>query len=277
MSQQISSFLRYPGGKRRMLLFLRDHLPTPERIEGRYIEPFVGGGSVFFHIQPKKALLSDANQDLINIYRGIRYAPREVWAAYRKFGNTKRDYKHVRDCATGETLVQRAARMLYLNRTCFKGMWRHNRLGEFNVGYGGQARRWVISENDLLLTCKLLRKATIRCSDFESIVDSATQDDFLFLDPPYRPGDCGYSNNHYLWQKFSLEDHQRLALAIRRARHRGVAWAMTTSSHEDITKLFRGYYALDIPRGTGRLPGITAINSGEVFVSSYKTEGGKRL
>jgi DNA adenine methylase len=200
-----------------------------------------------------------------------------VWAIYCEFGSTKRDYQHVRDHVVGETLVQRAARMLYLNRTCFKGMWRHNRQGDFNVGYGGQARRWVISEEDLLLTCKLLRKTSIRCSDFEPIVDSATQDDFLFLDPPYRPGEREYSNDHYIWRKFHFEDHQRLALALQRAKHRDVIWAMTTSSHPDITKLFRGNYALCIPRGTGRQPGITTINSGEVFISSYKTEGSKRL
>ncbi len=260
-----------------MLIFLKDHLPAPEKIGGRYIEPFVGGGAVFFHVQPRKALLSDANPDLIYIYKGIRYAPKDVWAIYSKFGGTKRDYQDVRDHIADESLVQRAARMLYLNRTCFKGMWRHNRQGEFNVGYGGQARRWVISEEDLLLTRNLLRKASIRCGDFEGVIDCAMQGDFLFLDPPYRPGEREYFNNHYLWQKFSVEDHERLASALKRAKYRGVMWAMTTSSHSDIIKLFRGNYVLDIPRGTGRLPGIMAINSGEVFISSSRTEGSKRL
>lgn len=260
-----------------MLTFLKDLLPAPHEVEGYYVEPFVGGGAIFFHIQPEKARLSDANPDLIDIYKGIRYAPRKVWAIYCRFGNTKLDYQYVRDHVAGETLVQRAARMLYLNRTCFKGMWRHNRQGDFNVGYGGQARRWVISEEDLVLARKLLRKAKIQCSDFESAIDSTVQGDFLFLDPPYRPSEREYTNNHYIWQKFHFEDHERLALALQRAKSRGVKWAMTTSSHPDITRLFYGNYIVYIPHGTGRLPGITAINPGEVFISSYKTKGSKRL
>jgi len=277
MSLQISSFLRYPGGKRRMLVFLKDHLPTSRKIRGFYIEPFVGGGAVFLHIQPAKALLSDANPDLIDIYRGIRHAPKQVWEIYCEFGCTKQDYKHVRDHVAGETIVQRAARMLYLNRTCFKGMWRHNRQGDFNVGYGGQARRWVITEEDLLFTCRLLRKAKIRCSDFEEVIDGAADGDYLFLDPPYRPGLQEHLNDHYIWQQFRYEDHQRLALALQRAKRRGAMWSMTISSHPDITGLFRGSYILNIPRGTGKLPGITTSDCGEIFVSSYKTEGSKRL
>src|SRR5262245_54677447 len=127
MSQTINSFLRYPGGKRKMLVFLKDHLPSHNNIMGSYIEPFVGGGAVFFHIQPRKALLSDVNPDLIDIYRGIRRDHKQVWEIYCEIGCTKHDYQRVRDHVAGETVVQRAARMLYLNRTCFKGMWRHNR------------------------------------------------------------------------------------------------------------------------------------------------------
>ena len=277
MSEEISGFLRYPGGKRRMLLFLKNHLPMPEELEGRYVEPFVGGGAVFFHMQPAQALLSDANSDLIDIYRGIRYAPRKVWISYRDFGNTKHDYQQIRDHAECETLIKRAARMLYLNRTCFKGMWRHNRQGDFNVGYGGQARRWVISEDILLHVNRLLKPATIQCSDFEDIIDSTMEGDFLFLDPPYRPNEREAKNSHYVWQKFSFSDHQRLALALKKAKRRGVRWAMTTSSHSDIVQLFRGNRVLSIPRGTGRLPGILDTSKGEVLISSYKTEGSERI
>jgi DNA adenine methylase len=77
----------------------------PEELEGRYVEPFIGGGAVFFHMQPAQALLSDANADLIDIYRGIRYAPRKVWTSYRDFGNTKHDYQQIRDHAECKTLI----------------------------------------------------------------------------------------------------------------------------------------------------------------------------
>jgi DNA adenine methylase len=260
-----------------MILFLKDHLPLPSEIEGVYIEPFVGGGAVFFHLQPPIALLADANPELIDIYRGIRYSPKAVWKLYCKFGGTKQDYQYVRDQIASESLTERAARMLFLNRTCFKGMWRHNKEGNFNVGYGGQARRWVITEKDLQLTCGFLRKAKLRCSDFEDTIDLAKEGDFLFLDPPYRPGSREYMNDHYVGQKFDFSEHQRLSIVLQKAKRRGANWAMTTSSHPDIVNLFKKNYAQDIPQGTGKMPGITTKNSGEVFISSYKAEGGKKL
>lgn len=277
MENRINYFLRYPGGKRRLLDFLKDHLPSSERIRGQYIEPFVGSGAVFFFLEPKKALLSDANPELIDIYRGIRYSSRKVWNSYKKFGSTKKAYRLVRDKVKEKNITGRAARMLFLNRTCFKGMWRHNREGRFNVGYGGQSRRWVISEDDLLVVSKRLRRAKIVCSDFEEIIEYANKDDFLFLDPPYKPNELEYTNSHYVWQKFCFEDHQRLARALKRARRRGVKWAMTTSAHPKILALFRGFYAIRIPKGTGSLPGIMTNNSGEVLISSYKTKGSTKL
>jgi DNA adenine methylase len=277
MEKQVNYFLRYPGGKRRLLVFLKDHLPSPETIKGRYIEPFVGSGAVFFFLEPQKALLSDANPELIDIYRGIRYSPKRVWKAYERFGSTKKDYNQVRDDKKDESLIGRAARMLFLNRTCFKGMWRHNREGKFNVGYGGQSRRWVISEEDLVSVSKRLRKARVDCGDFEKIIEDANKDDFLFLDPPYKPSEQEYTNSHYMWQQFRFEDHQRLARVLKRAKRRGVKWAMTTSSHPKVLALFCGSYVVKIPKGTGNLPGIMTKNSGEVLISSYKTEGSTKL
>lgn len=277
MEKQISYFLRYPGGKRRLLVFLKDHLPSPESIAGRYIEPFVGSGAVFFHLEPQNALLSDANPELIDIYRGIRYSPSRVWKAYEKFGSTKKDYKQVRDRKTENNLIGRAARMLFLNRTCFKGMWRHNREGKFNVGYGGQSRRWVITEEDLQSISKRLKKAKITCGDFEGIINDATKGDFLFLDPPYKPHEKDCTNSHYVWQQFGFEDHQRLAKVLKQAKKRGVKWALTTSAHPKILSLFSGNYVIKIPKGTGRLPGIMTKNSGEVLISSYKTKGSTKL
>jgi DNA adenine methylase len=277
MLRQINSVLRYPGGKQRMLVFLKKHIPSSTEIKGRYIEPFVGGGAVFFYVQPVYSILSDANPDLIDIYKGIQHSPEQVWDFYCKFGDTKEDYQHVRDSTVGETLTQRAARMLYLNRTCFKGMWRHNRNGNFNVGYGGQARRWVISADDLRLAGELLQNAKIVCDDFEEVIDSAQSGDFLFLDPPYRPGDREHTNDHYIWQQFGFEEHERLSMILEKVKQCRVTWAMTTSSHPDIVKLFSTNYVQVIPRGTGKLPGITTKDSGEVFISSYQAKGSKRI
>lgn len=277
MPQQLGSFIRYPGGKQRMLTFLRMHLPSSNEIEGMYFEPFVGGGAVFLNLQPRNALISDVNPDLIAIYQGIKESPCEVWAVYCKFGSTKLDYHSLRIRVEDENPVDRAARMLYLNRTCFKGMWRHNRQGDFNVGYGGQARRWVISEEYLLLISDLLTYASIECGDFELFIECATGGDFIFVDPPYKPGEREQSNTHYLWQRFRFEDYERLAKALNRSNQRGVMWAMTISSHPDLTKLFQGNYSLAIPSGTSDRPGIMTRNSREVLISNYHMEGSTRL
>jgi len=259
-----------------MLGFLRRYLPGAATLRGRYVEPFVGGGAVFFMLNPEQALLSDINPDLIDLYRGIRESPEVVWDRYCAFGSSKADYHRVRDADRPELLVDRAARILFLNRTCFKGMWRHNQEGKFNVGYGGQDRRWVIELDDLMTIADVLRTAKLRCCDFEEVVEECQLGDFIFADPPYRPGGKELTNGHYLGGQFSFEDYRRLASVLQNAKERGVLWALTTSAHPDIVALFRGNRVIEVPRGTGRRPGITVRNSGEVLITSYGARGERR-
>lgn len=265
----IISFLRYPGSKRRMIEFLRQHLPTANKLRQRYVEPFVGGGAVFFMVNPEKALLSDVNPELIDLYCGIKQSPDMVWERYCGFGSGKTDYFRIRDNVLSEKLVDRAARTLFLNRTCFKGMWRHNKNGRFNVGYGGQHRRWVINLADLVAVGRTLRKAELRCCDFEEVIATCQTGDFIFADPPYRPGERDLINDHYSSAQFTFMDHRRLALALQDAKKRGVMWALTTSTHPDIVGLFTGAQVIEMPQGTGRQPGVMVANSGEVLITSY--------
>lgn len=140
--RHMKTFLRYPGGKQRILNHILPFLPTRENIRGLYIEPFLGSGAVFFALNPERAVLSDINPDLIDLFRGIRAFPRKVWSIYKSFPQDKNGYYEIRSVKTeGKNLAFKAARLLYLNRTCFKGMWRHSHTGAFNVGYGGQSRR----------------------------------------------------------------------------------------------------------------------------------------
>lgn len=273
----ITKFLRYPGSKRRMLAFLVQYLPRAEDISGYYAEPFLGSGAVFFSINPKRAILADINPDLINLFEGLRAHPMEVWQKYCEFGETKEDYQKVRDEYRPDSLAEKAARVLYLNRTCFKGMWRTNMNGNFNVGYGGQDRRWVIDNENLVEVSNYLTNAHISCSDFEDIIGSRIAGDFLFLDPPYRPGEIELMNDHYIGRSFRYDDHKRLGNSLRLAKIKGVRWAMTTSSHPEIKRLFRSSYAIDLPQGTGKTPGVLTTNSGEVLITSYPIKGGKIL
>lgn len=271
-SKQLA-LLRYPGGKKRHLTYLAEYLPSPKKIAGKYIEPFVGGGSVFFFLQPKKAILSDLNVELIDLYRGIRSDPDKVWRIYRQMPSNKSGYIDIRKLKHSDLdLVNKAARTLFLNRTCFKGMWRHNLSGQFNIGYGGQSRRWVITKQLLVHVARYLKRASLKCLDFEFIIEEATACDYLFLDPPYRPGEREQLHSHYVGQQFTYADHKRLASVLKTADKRGVPWSMTVSSHPDISKLYKGYIFKNIPQGTGRSIGVHIKNAGEVLISNHNGE-----
>jgi len=264
-------FLRYPGGKSKLLSYLVDNLPDRNDIKGTYIEPFVGGGSVFFSMNSDNALISDLNPDLITLYRGVKLYPHKVWEIFKSFPTGKIAYYNIRN-NTSESmpLYYRAARILFLNRTCFKGMWRHNRQGSFNVGYGGEERRWVITHENIIELSNILRKAQIFNNDFGDIILNASKNDFLFLDPPYKPGEKDLHELHYCNGKFLFDEQIRIADTLKRLpKYKKIRWAMTNSSHKDILKLYKGFNIKTIPFGTSDKPGIQTKNPKEVLITNY--------
>lgn len=267
--QKHVKFLRYPGGKQRILTFLLPLLPTPTDIKGSYYEPFLGGGAVFFSLCPLRAVLSDRNSELINLYQSLKNDPNAVWAYFEAFPDTKEDYYSIRAEDTGSSEF-RAARTLYLNRTCFKGMWRYNSSGMFNVGYGGQDRRWTISQESLVEVSRHLEYATLLNTDFGNVIQLAQKNDFIFLDPPYKPGAKEMDDGHYQYGCFTFNDQARLSNALHEATKRGVKWAMTTSSHPDILRLYlESCKIIQIPQGTGSRLGIIDEKPGEVVIKNY--------
>jgi DNA adenine methylase len=260
-------FLRYPGGKSRLMPVLSPYLPMANEIKGRYIDPFVGGASVFFYLKPIRSILSDVNSNLMDLYYTLRNHPHETWEKYCEMPSNKEGYYEVRALDPKNLdSTERAARLLYLNRTCFKGMWRQNKQGQFNIGYGGESRRWVVTEDELIEVSKRLRSAEIICSDFEAILLDANSQDFVFLDPPYRPGCRELQNAHYMGQEFGYNDQQRLADALHRASSRQVPWIMTNSAHPDICSLYDGNFIVRMSFGTGSMPGLLSADGGEVII-----------
>jgi DNA adenine methylase len=263
-------FLRYPGGKQKLLNYLVNFLPDNESIKGSYIEPFVGGGSVYFHIKPNQALLSDLNIELIELYRAIKNYPKQVWEIFSKFPSGKKNYYTIRNQVLSKSIIYRAARTLYLNRTCFKGMWRHNSDGVFNVGYGGEARRWVITYENLLEISKALKKSKISNSDFEVTLSQVNHGDFLFLDPPYKPGEKEMFHSHYINGKFSFADQIRLANLLKKiSKEKKIKWMMTNSSHKDICKLYSDFDVRKIPNGTSDVVGVFKKTGNEVLIKNF--------
>jgi DNA adenine methylase len=231
-----SPFLKWAGGKR----WLTKRFPglIPPQFKS-YHEPFLGSGAIFFHLDPKVASLSDSNRDLIGTYRAIRDEPENVMRLLRAHSNKHNDayYYEVR-AAQPRTPASKAARFLYLNRTCWNGLYRVNKDGIFNVPRG--TKDSVVFPNDnFRLVSRKLKRARLTCCDFEVALDRAKEDDFVFVDPPYTVKHNYNGFLKYNQSIFSWDDQVRLALSVERARGRGAKVLVLNADHESVRDLYR--------------------------------------
>lgn len=234
----VPPFLKWAGGKR---WFVQKHADLLPDTFDRYIEPFLGGGSVFFHLKPARAVLGDTNADLITAYRGIQQDWKGILRSLQYHNRNHSDdyYYSVRD-KRPKGAVPRASRMIYLNRTCFNGIYRVNLRGEFNVPRG--TKDSVIFDTDRFdEVSKLLSVADIRLSDFEPLVDEAREGDFVFADPPYTVRHNLNGFVRYNETLFSWQDQERLAKALIRAKQRGATIVSTNANHSSIRRLYAGH------------------------------------
>jgi DNA adenine methylase len=238
-----SPILKWAGGKQGIAARLVELFPSNF---DRYFEPFVGGGSVLFTLRPRKAVASDANGWLIDTYEAIREDQAQVARILDGLENTKEEYMRLRRILP-EALppFRRAAHLVYLNKTGFRGLFRVNRLGQFNVPYGRYDRRYYDPSN-LRAVAEALKSVEIRRGDFELCLHDVTYRDFVYLDPPYyKLG--GYSDfNRYTKNQFRENDHLRLAAFCRELDLRGVRWAVSNSDTDFVRELFEGYHATAI-------------------------------
>jgi DNA adenine methylase len=231
-------FLKWPGGKR---WFVSQHAHVFPRVYGRYIEPFLGSGSVFFHLRPKQALLGDTNAELIAAYRGLRRGWKRTQAllGIHQKNHGHRHYYAVRQ-QSPRCSIERAARVIYLNRACFNGIYRVNRKGEFNVPKGTR-ESILFDTDDFAAAARLLRCAEIRVADFEELVDHAKRTDFVFADPPYTVRHNLNGFIKYNEKLFTWDDQVRLAAALSRARDRGAFIVSTNANHRSVRKLYKSH------------------------------------
>lgn len=232
----IHPFLKWPGGKRWLIKYHPELLP--DQIEGRYIEPFLGSGSVYFHLRPKQAILSDLNKDLIDTYKSVRskHVKLTNWLKVHDENHSPEYYYKIRSSSPVE-LSERAARFIYLNRTCFNGIYRVNSKGQFNVPIGTQTNV-VLPTDSFKVWSKTLKQAELKHSDFETVINLAGEGDFLFVDPPYTVRHNLNGFIQYNEVLFSWEDQVRLSNAVNRARLRKVKILMTNANHESIRTLY---------------------------------------
>jgi len=228
--------LRWAGGKSWLIRSTYDYRPPNIQT---YIEPFLGGGAIFFGLEPNPFLIADANEELINCYKSIRDEPvktlEKLKEHHRK--HSKEHYYKTRD-SSPRTRVTRAARFVYLNRACFNGLYRVNSKGKFNVPKGTSEKIVLDSDNFVQLS-KVLRTGEIKNQDFEKTIGSAGKGDFIFVDPPYtvkhdNNGFVQYNENIFTWQ-----DQERLRDAVCEAGERGAQVTITNANHDSIRELYK--------------------------------------
>ncbi|MCZ8294171.1 MAG: Dam family site-specific DNA-(adenine-N6)-methyltransferase [Hylemonella sp.] len=237
--------LKWAGGKR---WFASNHLELlPEKFNN-YVEPFLGSGALFFSVRPEKSILSDVNEELINLYEVIRDEPKALKAKLaehqRKHGT---DYYYEVRRSRPRKALNTAARTLYLNRTCWNGLYRVNLQGQFNVPKGTKDNVVLETDNFEKLAAILLT-ATIKCQDFELTLDAAQKGDFAFIDPPYT---VAHNNNgfvKYNQNLFSWDDQVRLRNAVKRATRRGVKVLVTNAAHESVISLYKDFEHVIVDR-----------------------------
>ena len=236
--RHVVPFLKWAGGKRWLVSGYPNLFPTQF---DRYIEPFLGSAAVYFHLSPKRALLTDINPELINVYQVIQ----DDWEAlFRRLQDYQRNhsdefYYAVR-AANPVNRIGRAARFIYLNRTCWNGLYRVNKRGVFNVPRGTKDSV-ILDTDDFEAVSKLMKNATIKVADFEQSIDEAAKGDLLFVDPPYtakhnQNGFLKYNENIFSW-----EDQLRLKCALKRADDRGVLMVLTNANHKSVRDLYTGF------------------------------------
>jgi len=230
--------LKWAGGKQAIAEYLAAQFPSPTAV---YFEPFVGGGSVLVAVGPKRAIVADMNEWLIDTYLAIREDWERVASILDGMRNTKSEYLRIRAIQPSTLdLFQRAAHLVYLNKTCFRGLFRVNQRNQFNVPYGGYDRRYYDRDNFEAFAAAL-KHVQVFCCDFELSIADAVARDFIYFDPPYyKLG--GYSDfNRYTRLQFREKDHIRLAAVCRELDRKGVRWAVSNSDTAFVKTLFKGY------------------------------------
>ena len=237
---EVRPILKWAGGKTQLLPELLSRIP---RHFTRYVEPFFGGGALFFALQPDRALISDSNPELVNLYRQVAVDVESVIDLLRGYRNEKDFFYETRDKDWSSlSPSEAAARMIYLNRTCFNGLYRVNRNGDFNVPFGAYRNPLICDAENLRKAAEVLKRAEIRCADYLDVLDAdVTSGDFVFLDPPYVPVGKYGDFKRYTKEQFRESDHRNLAAAVARMRNRGCMGVLTNSDHPLVKELYADF------------------------------------
>ncbi|WP_018109783.1 Dam family site-specific DNA-(adenine-N6)-methyltransferase [Bacteroides propionicifaciens] len=236
----IKPILKWAGGKTQLIDELESFFPNKIN---KYIEPFIGGGALFFHTLPENAIISDINPELINLYNTIKDVPNQVIEILKSFKNEEDFYYEMRSKVYDNlSNTEKAARTLYLNKTCYNGLYRVNKKGNFNTPFGRYKNPNFINEEGIIEASTALKNATIIHSDYKSILDNyAEPGDLVFLDPPYLPIGKYEDFKRYTKEGFYDEDHYELAEYVKQLSELGCHVILTNSNSPLVYELYEDF------------------------------------
>ncbi|MEK4496742.1 DNA adenine methylase [Ureibacillus sp. FSL W8-0352] len=240
----LQPFLKWAGGKRQLLPEIRKYYPKKYNT---YYEPFVGAGAVLFDLKPANAVINDTNKELINVYKVIKDSIKleELINDLKKYKNDSDYYYEIRNLDREDTYksledYKKASRFIYLNKTCFNGLYRVNSKGQFNVPFGKYKNPDYVNEAVLRAVHEFLNQNNIKIFnlDFEEVVEDATYGDFVYFDPPYHPVSKTSSFTSYTDNGFGKEDQERLRDTFERLYNKGCYVLLSNSDTEFIREIY---------------------------------------
>ncbi|MDM3861431.1 MAG: DNA adenine methylase [Aphanizomenon gracile PMC644.10] len=274
----VKPFVKWAGGKRQLVpTILANHLPKNYNLQ-TYYEPFIGGGALLFSLQPKKAVINDSNAELINCYKIIKNSLDELIEDLKNHKNNEYYYYDIRDWDReknfkSKTEVQRASRIIFLNKTCYNGLFRVNSQGQFNVPFGKYKNPNILDIAVLKAVNKYLNENQVRIlnSDFQEAVKDAKRGDFIYLDPPYDPVSETASFTGYDVNGFNKQEQRRLKEVFDDLNSRGCHILLSNAYTEFIEDLYKDYLHT-------KISAIRAINCNgkkrgkvdEILVKNYE-------
>ena len=243
LKQETYPIVKWVGGKRQLMFELLKNMP---KSYNRYFEPFIGGGALFFELQPDNAYISDMNEELINLYQVVRDNVDELITNLQKHNISKEYFMEIRNIDRTNDYrnwsdIQKASRFIYLNRTCFNGMYRVNSKGEFNVPFGHYKNPRIVDENNLINCSNLLQRTEIRHADFSEILTKVQEGDFVYFDPPYVPLSETSSFTSYTKDGFDIDMQFKLRDVCDELDSMGVKFLLSNSDTKLVNELYENY------------------------------------
>ena len=240
-------FLKWAGGKRQLMPEIREMLPDGVTTHP-YYEPFIGGGALFFELLPKRAVINDYNEELINVYTAIRDNPSALIEDLKRHKNTAEYFYKIRaidrqPLFRNLTKIERASRIIYLNKTCYNGLYRVNNAGEFNSPFGRYKNPNIVNEPVIKAVSKYLNSSQIQISscDYALILKDIPTDSFVYLDPPYHPISESSSFTGYVQGGWDEGEQLRLRDVCNRLSERGIKFLLSNSASDFIREIYSDY------------------------------------